>query len=96
MTLEKTDVEKIAWLARLKLSDNDIPEVARQLSSILALVEQMNTVDTVSVAPLAHPLELSLRLRDDVVTEGNQRETFQAIAAHVEAGLYCVPKVIDT
>ncbi len=84
MTLEKTDVEKIAWLARLKLSDNDIPEYARQLSSILALVEQMNTVDTVSVAPLAHPLELSLRLRDDVVTEGNQRETFQAIAVHVE------------
>lgn len=96
MTLKKTDVERIACLAQLKLSDNDIPEYARQLSSILALVEQMNTVDTVSVAPLAHPLELSLRLRDDVVTEGNQRETFQAMAARVEAGLYCVPKVIDT
>ena len=96
MTLEKTDVEKIAWLARLKLSDNDIPEYARQLSSILALVEQMNTVDTVSVAALAHPLELGLRLRDDVVTEGDQRAAFQALAAHVKAGLYCVPKVIDT
>ncbi|MGH8536494.1 MAG: Asp-tRNA(Asn)/Glu-tRNA(Gln) amidotransferase subunit GatC [Gammaproteobacteria bacterium] len=96
MTLEKTHVEKIARLARLKLSDNDIPEYARQLSSILALVEQMNTVDTVSVAPLAHPQELGLRLRDDVVTEGDQREAFQAIAAHVESGLYCVPKVIDT
>ncbi len=81
MNLEKTDVERIAWLARLKLSDNDIPESARQLSSILALVEQMNTVDTVSAAPLAHPLEVSLRLRDDVVTEGDQREAFQAMAA---------------
>ncbi|MGH8534369.1 MAG: Asp-tRNA(Asn)/Glu-tRNA(Gln) amidotransferase subunit GatC [Gammaproteobacteria bacterium] len=96
MTLKKTDVERIAWLARLKLSGNDIPEYARQLSSILALVEQMNTVDTGSVAPLAHPLELGLRLRDDVVTEGNQRAPFQALTAHVESGLYCVPKVIDT
>lgn len=95
MALERKDVENIAHLARLAISEADIPEYARNLSSILALVEQMSAVDTAGVAPMAHPLDAVQRLREDAVTETDQREHFQAIAPAVEAGLYLVPKVIE-
>ncbi len=95
MSLERTDVLKIAWLARLKLEENDIPAYTDQLSGILALVDRMNAVDTTEVLPLAHPLELSLRLREDVLSEEDQRELFQAIAPSVRDGLYLVPQVIE-
>lgn len=95
MTLERKDVENIAHLARLAISEADIPEYARNLSNILALVEQMGAVDTSGVEPMAHPLEAAQRLREDTVTETDQRERFQAIAPAVEAGLYLVPKVIE-
>lgn len=95
MSLTKAEVEKIAWLARLSLHEADIPDYTRQLSSILEFVNQMNTVDITDALPLAHPLELTARLREDFVTEKNQREEFQAIAPLVEAGLYLVPKVIE-
>ncbi len=95
MALERKDVENIAHLARLAISEADIPEYARNLSSILALVEQMGAVDTTGVAPMAHPLDAVQRLREDAVTETDQREHFQAIAPAVEAGLYLVPKVIE-
>ncbi len=93
--LDKTDVEKIAWLARLSVSEEDIPNYCRDLSNILGLVEQMDKVDTGQVSPLAHPLELGARLRPDVVTETNQRDHFQDIAPAVESGHYLVPKVIE-
>jgi aspartyl-tRNA(Asn)/glutamyl-tRNA(Gln) amidotransferase subunit C len=95
VALERKDVENIAHLARLAISEADIPEYARNLSSILALVEQMGAVDTAGVAPMAHPLDAVQRLREDAVTETDQREHFQAIAPAVEAGLYLVPKVIE-
>jgi aspartyl-tRNA(Asn)/glutamyl-tRNA(Gln) amidotransferase subunit C len=95
VALERKDVENIAHLARLAISEADIPEYARNLSSILALVEQMSAVDTAGVAPMAHPLDAVQRLREDAVTETDQREHFQAIAPAVEAGLYLVPKVIE-
>ena len=95
MSLIRADVEKIAWLARLSLNDNDIPAYTRQLSRILDLVDQLDTVDTADIEPLAHPLELNARLREDRITEQNQREEFQRIAPRVEAGLYLVPKVIE-
>ncbi len=95
MPLEKADIEKIAHLARLKIEAEDIPLYARHLSGILELVEQMNEVNTEGVEPMAHPLEMSQRLRPDEVTETNQREKFQKIAPQVEAGLYLVPKVIE-
>jgi aspartyl-tRNA(Asn)/glutamyl-tRNA(Gln) amidotransferase subunit C len=95
MSLIRADVEKIAWLARLSLDDNDIPAYTRQLSRILDLVDQLDTVDTADIEPLAHPLELTARLREDRITEQNQREEFQRIAPQVEAGLYLVPKVIE-
>jgi aspartyl-tRNA(Asn)/glutamyl-tRNA(Gln) amidotransferase subunit C len=95
MSLGVAEVAKIAHLARLAIRAEDAPAYARNLSAILELVEQMNAVDTVGVAPMAHPLDMVQRLRPDEVAESNQRELFQAIAPRVEAGLYLVPKVIE-
>jgi aspartyl-tRNA(Asn)/glutamyl-tRNA(Gln) amidotransferase subunit C len=95
MALDASQVEKIAHLARLGIDAEDIPEYARNLSDILAFVEQLETVDTTSVVPLAHPLDAVQRLRADEVTESDQREAFQADAPQTEAGLYLVPKVIE-
>ena len=95
MSLEKQDVVNIAHLARLAINDDDIPQYAQNLSNILALVEQMNAVDTTSVQPMAHPLDTSQRLRDDEVTETDQRDHFQSIAPATEDGLYLVPRVIE-
>lgn len=95
MALSRSDVEKIAHLARLELREADIATYAENLSAILALVEQMNAVDTSTVEPLAHPLDTAQRLRPDVVTEADERQPLQSIAPQVEAGLYLVPKVIE-
>lgn len=95
MSLQKSDVEKIAHLARLAISEQDIPEYTRNLSKILDFVEQMNSVDTSHVEPMAHPLEASQRLRPDEVLEVNQRDCFQANAPLVDCGLFLVPKVIE-
>lgn len=95
MSLDKTDVEKIAHLARLAIDDKTIPDYARDLNNILSLVEQMSAVDTTDISPMAHPLDAHQRLRDDVVTETDQRELFQTIAPKTEAGVYLVPQVIE-
>ena len=95
MSLDAADVEKIACLARLGIDAADAPEYARNLSDILAFVEQLNTADTAGVEPLAHPLEATQRLRPDTVVESDERENFQQVAPHTEAGLYLVPKVIE-
>ena len=95
MALDSAAVARIAHLARLGIETADIPEYARNLSDILAFVEQLDAVVTNGVPPLAHPLEARQRLRPDEVTETDRRELFQAIAPSVEAGLYLVPKVIE-
>ncbi|MDX1696840.1 MAG: Asp-tRNA(Asn)/Glu-tRNA(Gln) amidotransferase subunit GatC [Thiohalobacterales bacterium] len=95
MALDADDVEKIAHLARLGIDAADVPEYTRNLSDILAFVEQLNAVDTTGIEPLAHPLEATQRLRSDEVSESNERENFQGIAPQTEAGLYLVPKVIE-
>ena len=95
MALDRSDVENIAHLARLAISEEDIPAYAENLSNILNLVEQMDATDTSGVAPMAHPLEMAQRLREDAVTETDQREHFQAHAPAVENGLFLVPKVIE-
>jgi aspartyl-tRNA(Asn)/glutamyl-tRNA(Gln) amidotransferase subunit C len=95
MSLDAADVTKIAHLARLAITEQDIPEYARNLSNILSFVEQMKAIDTTGVSPMAHPLDAAQRLRPDVISETDQRESFQAIAPQVEAGLYLVPKVIE-
>lgn len=95
MALERSDVEKIAHLARLGLNEADIPRTTETLNNILGLVDAMQAVDTDGIEPLAHPLEATQRLRADQVTEQNQRDAYQAIAPAVEDGLYLVPKVIE-
>jgi aspartyl-tRNA(Asn)/glutamyl-tRNA(Gln) amidotransferase subunit C len=95
MALDAADVEKIAHLARLGINPEDVPEYSRNLSDILAFVEQLNAADTSGVEPLAHPLEATQRLRADVVSETDQRENFQSVAPETEAGLYLVPQVIE-
>lgn len=95
MSLDRTDVEKIAHLARLAISDEEKGRYAEDLSKILGLVEQMNTVDTDRVTPMAHPLHMVQRLRADEPLEPNQRDLFQQIAPATDSGLYLVPKVIE-
>lgn len=95
MSLQRSDIEKIAHLARLAVTEEDIPRYVRELSNILQMVEQMNGVDTRAVVPMAHPMEARQRLRADEISEIDQREQFQSIAPQVEAGLYLVPKVIE-
>ncbi len=95
MTLKTEDVKNIAHLARLAISDDDVDQYAADLSNILDLVEQMNQVDTEGVQPMAHPLDAKQRLREDAISEQDQRDKFQAIAPDVENGLYRVPKVIE-
>lgn len=95
MPLTLEEVTKIAYLARIRIGPEEAGRYVRDLSGILDFVAQMNAVDTDAVAPMAHPLDLPQRLREDEVTEENQRDWFQAIAPKVEAGLYLVPKVIE-
>ncbi len=95
MSLSLDQVKQVAHLARLELSPAQAGAMAQQLGNILAMVDQLRQADTDGVAPMAHPLEMTQRLRPDTVTEADQRETFQSIAPSVQDGLYVVPKVIE-
>ena len=95
MSLDAEQVKKIAHLARIEINEADIPGYAETLSSILELVDQMSAVNTDDVEPMAHPMDASQRLRDDVVTESNNRDNFQSVAPKTEDGLYLVPQVIE-
>ena len=95
MALDKAEVEKIAHLAQLHISEFEPREVTTRITDILALIDQMKSVDTDAIEPLAHPLDLVQRLRADKITEGNQRDKLQQLAPASEDGLYLVPKVLD-
>jgi aspartyl-tRNA(Asn)/glutamyl-tRNA(Gln) amidotransferase subunit C len=95
MSLSASDVKKIAHLARLGIDEQQIESYAKDLSNMLDLMTQMGQTNTDGVTPMAHPLDQMQRLRDDAVTEIDQRDHFQAIAPQTDAGLYLVPKVID-
>jgi aspartyl-tRNA(Asn)/glutamyl-tRNA(Gln) amidotransferase subunit C len=95
MALTPQDIEKIARLARLSTSPAETAVLQDKLNTIFGLIEQMQAVDTTGVEPMAHARNVSLRLRDDTVTETNQRERFQAIAPATEDGLYLVPRVVE-
>jgi aspartyl-tRNA(Asn)/glutamyl-tRNA(Gln) amidotransferase subunit C len=100
MSLAISDVKRLAVLARLELSEQQALHTLEQLNGIFKLVEQMRAVDTAGVEPLNHPIaamqsDLSLRLREDAVSEPNRREDYQKVAPAVEDGLYLVPKVIE-
>ncbi len=99
MALTLQDVSRIAELARLEISSADQALMLEQLNGFFGIVEQMSAVDTSGVEPLYTPLSavqaVALRLRDDVVTEGDQRLANQRSAPAVEDGLFLVPKVIE-
>ncbi len=95
MSLTTTDVQKVARLARLAMNDQEIESARQQLSGIFDLISEMQAVDTSGIEPMSHAQDLSQRLREDSVTETDQREAFQIIAPQVENGLYLVPKVIE-
>lgn len=95
MSLTPDDIKKIAHLARLSLPEAQIDDYAQRLSGILDMVAKLQDAPTAGVAPMAHPLDATQRLRPDAVTETNQRETYQQIAPDTEDGLYLVPKVIE-
>lgn len=95
MSLTEKDVEYVAHLARLELNTEETHKYTQDLTAILELVAQMNQVNTDNIEPMAHPMDLSQRLREDKITETNQRELFQSIAPKVADGFYLVPKVIE-
>lgn len=95
MSIDINEVKKIAHLARLEVDEQEAGRYADSLSQILGLIEQMNAVDTTGVSPMAHPLDMGLRLRVDEPTEPDRRDEFLRRAPASEAGLYLVPKVIE-
>jgi len=95
VALAADDIKQIAYLARIGLDEAAIEPLTKDLSTVLDLVEQLNAVDTTGVEPMAHPGDPVLRLRDDVVSEANQREQLQAAAPLVEEGYFLVPRVIE-
>jgi aspartyl-tRNA(Asn)/glutamyl-tRNA(Gln) amidotransferase subunit C len=96
VTLSRRDVESIALLARLEISETEMPVYVESLSAILDFVKQLDKAATEGVTPMAHPLEGQVqRLRDDSVTESNRRDLYQKNAPAVDAGLYLVPRVIE-
>ena len=99
MSLNSQDIARIANLARLELSPEESTRLFVQTNDFFNIVEKMRAVDTTGIVPLAHPLDtiqtMSLRLREDRVTEPNNREANQKTAPAVENGLFLVPKVIE-
>jgi aspartyl-tRNA(Asn)/glutamyl-tRNA(Gln) amidotransferase subunit C len=96
VTLTRRDVENIAHLARLEITDAELPVYVGSLSAIIEFVEQLASAATEGVTPMAHPLQGQVQpLREDCVTESDRRADYQANAPSVEAGLYLVPRVIE-
>ena len=95
MSLSLDDIKRVANLACIEVSEAEAIAMMAQLSGIFGLIEQMQAVDTSTIEPMSHAQDVVQRLRDDTVTESDQRELFQSIAPKTEAGLYLVPKVIE-
>ncbi len=95
MTLSVSDVKRIADLAYIEIDEDEAKETLIQLSGIFNLIETMQAVDASTVEPMSHAQSVVQRLREDEVTETDQRELCQSIAPQVEAGLYLVPQVIE-
>jgi aspartyl-tRNA(Asn)/glutamyl-tRNA(Gln) amidotransferase subunit C len=95
MSVSPQDVEKVALLARLTISESDLPEVTERFARVLGLVDELNTIDTQDVVPMSNPHDMEQRLRPDAVTRSNEREALMASAPLQEQGYFLVPKVID-
>ena len=99
MSLTSLDIARIATLARLQLAPDESERMLGQINGFFDLVETMRAVDTTGIEPLAHPVaaieDITLRLREDVISEPNNRDANQKSAPAVERGLFLVPKVIE-
>ena len=95
MNIKRQEIEKLATLARIAIDESTIAEVTERLGSVLELVDQLQAADTSGVEAISHPTQGTQRLREDEVTELNQRQALQAIAPDTEEGLFLVPKVIE-
>jgi aspartyl-tRNA(Asn)/glutamyl-tRNA(Gln) amidotransferase subunit C len=95
MSLSLQEVKQVAWLARIEITEVEAEAAQGQLNGIFKLIEQMLSVDTEGIEPMAHGQDLVQRLRDDRVTETDQHALYQSVAPQVEDGLYLVPKVIE-
>jgi aspartyl-tRNA(Asn)/glutamyl-tRNA(Gln) amidotransferase subunit C len=97
MSITHADVEKIAHLARLGVTPDEVTTYSQQLSNILQLLDQLNKVDTTNIATMSHPIDgMCQRLRPDVVTETNQHTILQSVApVPTVENLYLVPQVIE-
>lgn len=93
--MDPSDIEKLARLARLKITDDTVEQTANSIQEVLTLIDQLQEANTEGVLPMAHPLDAVQRLRSDQVSEVDTREVNQAVAPAIENGLYLVPKVID-
>ena len=95
MTLSREDIEYIAHLARLEVSESDVPAYVDKLGRIIEFIDELGQADTVDMVPMAHPLDMSQRLRADEVTESDERDRYQANAPETENGVYVVPRVVE-
>lgn len=95
MSLDLDQIRRVAGLARIAISEAEARATAAQLDGVLALIGQMQAVDTAGIEPMSHALELMQPLREDAVTEPDRHAEYQAVAPAVEAGLYLVPRVIE-
>ena len=95
MSLDKKQVKEIAQLARLNISDSEVQQTTAELNNILNLMAELSEIDTEDVDPMAHPLDMSQRLRDDVVSETDLSDDFQAIAPKTGKQHFLVPTVIE-
>ncbi len=95
MSLTDDQIRRIARLARIAIGEEESAQVRDRLNRVLGLIDQLQAVDTAGIEPMSHALDVIQPLRQDVVTESDQRAGFQSGAPAVEGGLYLVPKVIE-
>jgi len=95
MPVGPEDIHKIAHLARLTIEDDKILKISEDISNILSLVEQLQNTDTNNIEPMAHPMDATQTLREDKVTQFDNRDKLQAVAPNTKDGLFLVPRVIE-
>ena len=95
MSINKDEIKYLSLLSRMDIDKNEIKDIEEKLTKIIDFVDQLQTISTDNIEPMAHPLNQSQRLRMDEVTETNDRENIQKNSQQIEKGMYLVPKVID-
>ena len=95
MSIDKSDIKHLCNLSKLNLDEDEQSLFLKQMQSILGMIEELQEVDTGDIEPMAHPLQMSQRLRVDEITEFNERDKYQKNTEFAEDGFYKVPKVID-